>query len=254
MSSGHVDNARLRRAIVAFADDANQRTMLDVLRAALVGDLLLDVTGADLPEDESLAGADVPLTGGIGPDGKPAMLAFTSGDQVARMHPAGAPHRAVAQPAGAVLEIAQRHGVAWLSIDPGDDSVAIAKKDIAYALRHPRNDRLSRAIAAGERGGSREAIVEALQVDGPLLLAGELAEGQEREEHPRLRMTTRPDGRMSLLAFTSAPEIAARHPEDGVISTTTSTVLERLHRSTRFSSLVINPAGPWVEIRRDELT
>lgn len=249
------DNARLRRAIAAFGADASEQTMIEVLRASLVGQLLLDVTGADveLEDGRPKPGAELRLTGRVGPDGAPAMLAYTSDAEVARMHPGATQHRSLAQPAGAVLEMAKRQGAGWLYIDPADETVALGAKDLDFALRHPRNDRLSRAIGAGEAGGSRAAIVAALRADGPLLLAGELAEGQLRDEKPRLRMTKRPDGSMSLLAFTSAPEIAARNPQDGVIPTTTAAVLEQLRGSSTFASLVINPAGPWVEIMRDEL-
>lgn len=250
-----VDNARLRRAIAAFGADANDRTRLGVLRAALVGDLLLDITGSEveLVDGQPEPGTHVAVSSRIGPDGATAMLAFTSEAQLRRMHPEGASIRSLRQPAAAVLEMAKRQRAGWLFIDPADETVALSAQDVDYALRHPRNDRLSRAIEAGERGGSREAIVAALRGDGPLLLAGELREGQSREEKPRLRMTKRPDGSMSLLAFTSAPEIAARNAQDGVIATTTAQVLEQLRGSSTFASLVINPAGPWVEVRRDEL-
>lgn len=254
MIGNQLDNARLRRAIAAFGADSNERTMIEVLRAALVGDLLLDITGSALAlvDGQPEEGAAVSVSSNVGPDGAVALLAYTSEAELARMHP-GSAYESLRQPAAAVLEMVKRQGAGWLCLDPADATVALSAKDVDFALRHPRNDRLSRAVTAGERGGSRAAIVDALRADGPLLLAGELAEGQRRDEKPRLRMTKQPDGTMSLLAFTSAPEIAARNPQDGVIVTTTSKVLEQLRGSSTFASLVINPAGPWVEIKRDEL-
>lgn len=254
MSSELVDNARVRRAVAAFAADPKQATMIHVLRACLSGDLLLDATGSevDVRDGRMQTGAMIRISHHVGPDGKRALLAFTSNAEVARMHPDGARYQSIAQPAVAVLEMAKRQGAGWLYIDPAEKTAALSAADIDYALRHPRNDALSRAIAEGEAGGSRAAIVAAMRAPGSLLLAGKLAEGQGGDEAPRLKVSRRPDGSTALLAFTSAPEVAARNPADGIISTTTTKVLEQL-RSGKFASIVVNPGGPWVELTRVEL-
>ncbi|MCR8670577.1 SseB family protein [Agrococcus sp. HG114] len=250
-----VHNVRVRRAIEAFAADPQRRTMLDVVRACLTGQLLLDVTGSelDISEGKLHTGSKLRISSNVGPDGKRALLAFTSNDEIARMHPAGARYQSIAQPAPAVLELAKRQGAGWLYIDPAERTAALSAADIDYALRHPRNDRLSAAIADAEAGrGSRQAVISAFVADGPLLLAGQLAEGQRRDEKPQLRVTQRPDGSTALLAFTSAPEVAARDPKDGIVATTTTKVLEQL-QSGPFASIVINPAGPWIELSKTEL-
>ncbi|WP_306231441.1 SseB family protein [Agrococcus beijingensis] len=255
MNSELVDNARVRRAVAAFAADPRQATMIDVLRACLSGDLLLDATGSevDLKDGKMQTGAMIRISHHVGPDGKRALLAFTSNAEVARMHPDGVRYQSIAQPAVAVLEMAKRQGAGWLYIDPAEKSATLSAADIDYALRHPRNDKLSRAIAAGETGGgSRAAVVAAMREPGTLLLAGKLEEGQSRDQSPRLKVTKRPDGSTALLAFTSAPEVAARNAADGIISTTTTKVLEQL-KSGKFASIVVNPGGPWIELTRAEL-
>jgi hypothetical protein len=254
MDSELVDNARVRRAVAAFAADPKQATMIDVLRACLSGDLLLDATGSevDLKDGKMQTGAMIRISHHVGPDGKRALLAFTSNAEVARMHPDGARYQSIAQPAVAVMEMAKRQGAGWLYIDPAEKAAALSSADIDYALRHPRNDRLSRAIAAGETGGSRAAIIAAMREPGSLLLAGKLEEGQSPTASPRLKVAKRPDGSTALLAFTSAPEVAARNPADGIINTTTTKVIEQL-QSGKFASIVVNPGGPWVELTRAEL-
>lgn len=254
MSIDQVDNVRLRRAIAAFGADSNERTMIEVIRAALVGQLLLDATGSefDLREGKPQTGSTIRLSSSVGPDGRRAMLAFTCNDEIARMHPAGTQHQSIAQPAAGVFEMAKKQGAGWLYLDPADKTAALSSKDIDFALRHPRNDRLSGAIAAGEAGGSRETIVAALRADGPILLAGELRSRERRNEQPRLRMSEKPDGTRALLAFTSAPEVAARNPQDGIINTTTAKLRAQLRTSTLFSSIIVNPAGPFVEVSREE--
>ncbi|WP_083587303.1 SseB family protein [Agrococcus sp. Marseille-P2731] len=254
MSMDQVDNARLRRAITAFGADSSEQNMVEVIRAALVGELLLDATGSefDLRGGSAQSGSKIRIRSSVGPDGRRAMLAFTSNAEVARMHPEGTQHQSLARPAASVLEMAKKQGAGWLYLDPADKTVALSAKDIDFALRHLRNDRLSAAIAAGESGGSREAILEALRADGPILLAGEVRGGEQRTDQPRLRMSERADGTRALLVFTSAPEIAARNPQDGVISTTTKRLREQLRTSTLFAGLVVNPAGPFVEVTREE--
>ena len=253
--SERVDNVRVRAAIAAFAADPQRKAMLDVLRACLVGELLLDVTGSeiDLSDGRLHAGSMLRISSDVGLDGKRALRAFTSNAEVARMHPEGARYQSIAQPASAVLELAQRQGAGWLHIDPAEQTAILSAADIDYALRHPRNDRLSSAIADAEAGrGSRAEVITALAADGPLLLAGLLEEGQSRDDRPRLRVSKRADGGTALLAFTSAPEVAAREPRDGIIPTTTTKVLEQLQLGP-FSSIVLNAAGPWIEISRAEL-
>lgn len=254
MSIDQVDNARLRHAIAAFAADPVEQRMVDVLRAALVGELLLDATRSefDLREGKPQAGSTIRLSSGVGPDGRRALLAFTSNAEIARMHPDGMQHQSLAQPAAVVLEMAKKQGAGWLFLDAADKKVALSSKDIDFALRHLRNDRVGAAIAATEAGGPRQAVVDALRVDGPILLAGELRSGEGNEEQPRLRMLGRPDGSRALLVFTSSPEIAARHPQDAVISTTTAKLRAQLRTSTLFSALVVNPAGPSAEVSRKE--
>ncbi|WP_347754678.1 SseB family protein [Agrococcus sp. ProA11] len=254
MSIDQVDNARLRQAIADFATEPIERRMVDVLRAALVGELLLDATRSefDLREGKPQTGSTIRLSSGVGPDGRRAMLAFTSNAEIARMHPEGTQHQSLAQPAAGVLEMAKKQGAGWLFLDPADKKVALSSKDIDFALRHHRNDRISAAIAATDAGGPRQAVVDALRIDGPILLAGEMQSGEEAEGQPRLRMLGRPNGSRALLVFTSAPEIAARHPQDTVISTTTAKLRAQLRTSSLFSALVVNPAGPSAEVSREE--
>jgi len=250
-----VDNDRVRRAVAAFAAEPKHETMLDVLRACLTGELLLDVTGSELNISEGRlhTGSKLRINQRVGPDGQRALLAFTSNDEIARIHPEGTRYQSIGQPAAAVLELARRQGAAWLYIDPAEETAALSAADIDFALRHPRNDRLSAAIAAVDAGTApRAEAITALVAEGPLLLAGQRAEGQGADEPPQLRVTRRDDGSMALLAFTSAPEVLARDPQDGIVTTTTTHVLEQLQQGP-FASIVINPAGPWIELRREEL-
>lgn len=250
-----VDNGRVRRAVAAFAADRSQETMIDMLRACLTGELLLDVTGSelDISDGRLHTGSKLRINQRVGPDGQRALLAFTSNAEIARIHPEGTQYQSIAQPAAAVLELAQRQGAAWLYIDPAEKTAALSAADIDFALRHPRNDRLSAAIAAADAGtGSRAEVITALVAEGPLLLAGQPAEGQGSDAPPQLRVTRRDDGSTALVAYTSAPELTARDLRDGIVTTTTTHVLEQLQQGP-FAAIVINPAGPWIELRREEL-
>lgn len=229
---------------------------MHVLRAALAGELLLDATGSDIEVKDGRMQERLRIRIGstVGPDGKRALLAFTSNAEIARMHPEGTRVQSIAQPASAVLDMAKRQGAGWLYIDPAETTAALSSADIDFALRHPRNEPLQRIIAAADAGAATRAeVVAALRVEGPLLLAGALEGDQMHEGKPQLRVSRRPDGSVALLAYTSAPEVAAREGRDGVIPATTTKVLRMLRDSSTLSSLVINPAGPWVELTAEEL-
>ena len=80
-----VDNTALRTAVAAFAAQPDQQSYTNVLRNALQGELLLDVTGSPVETDESGAisvGSTLRFASGKGPDDAPAIFAFTSQAEV----------------------------------------------------------------------------------------------------------------------------------------------------------------------------
>ena len=237
-----VDNTRVRGAVEAFAADPNQRTSLDVLRACLLDDLLMDATGSQLQftDDGRIAeGSMIAFSGGTGPDGRGALFAFTSQREIARMHPPGTETRSFAQPAvGVLAQAAGDENTGWLYLDPVGPTCALATKEIAFALGFPRNDAVRRAL---EPNTPREELLAAVRAEGKLLMGLDTAADPDR---PMPRLTRAPDGGTALVVGTSSVEIAAAHPDDAVVVTSTHEVSAQL-RARGWSGLLINPAGPW---------
>jgi hypothetical protein len=261
MTQSHdlVDNIGVRRAVRAFAANPGQHTMIEVLRTALSGELLLDVTGSDLlvGDDRVEAGSALRIRTGIGPDGGRALLAFTRNDEIAKSYPEGTHFESLGTPATGVLQLAKDNRDAWLYLDPAGPTCALSASDIDLALRIPRNDPLKKALAHLEAGRiGRAAVLEILRADGPLLIAADGASAPtgtlDRPATVSLRATTLPNGSAALLAYTSGPEIAARDTSDAIVTRSTGEVLEMV-RDNGYGGLLINPAGPWIAFSAAEL-
>lgn len=243
-----VDNVTLRAAVAEFAGKSEQSTYLEVIRALLQGDLLLDATGSKLAmsDDGSTIqkGSTFAFHEGTGPDGQRALFAFTRQQEIARMHP-DAPDavQSLAQPAPATLEFAASQGYSWLYIDPAGPTCGIQLSDAGFVLRNPRNDAVKAAIAAG----GRDAVLDALASGGILFYAvNEMPEGLE------VRTSTGPDGGAVRLAFTSPAEVAVRSVGDAFAAIDIVRIVDDALEPP-FVGLVINPAGPWIALRHDEL-
>ena len=251
MSSGSlVDNVAVRSAVEEFAAEPAAHTMLEVLRQCLHGELLLDATGSGFDPDGQLpVGASLTLASAQAPDGSPALLAFTSNEQVQRIHP-GEQIQTLVQAGADVLALAHKRDGSWLYIDPGGPTCALAPGDLDFALRVPRNDKLHAAIAAVTDDPSRRPeLLDALRTEGTLLLASATDPSAGDVE---LRRGALPDGEPALFAYTSGPEIAVGHLSDTIVMRTTTDVLAYLRTST-YQALVLNPAGPSVVLSRTEL-
>lgn len=115
-------------------------------------------------------------------------------------------------------------------------------------MRNPNNETLKKALADFSDGLiDRQAVLQVLRQDGPLLLgADDSVAGKVG-----IRVLEHDEG-LSLLAFTSAPEVVAYNPADAVMALTTHQVLGRL-REQGHRGIVINPARPHIAFSITEL-
>lgn len=253
MSAPLVDNQSVRAAVAAFAERPAAETVVEVLRQCLQGELLLDITGSSIQGDASTitAGSTIRVNEVTGPDGNRALAAFTSNDELRRAQPPGTDVLSLGQPAAGVLEFARQQGYPWLYLNPAGPSCVLSASDIDFALRIPRNDAVKKAIP-----GPREGLLVALRQDGPLHLAAASGSAEpgviEQAQPVQVRTSTDPAGQPMLLAFTSGPEVSARHLDDLVVRHTTADVL-RMAREGGYAGLVLNPAGPYAVLPRAEL-
>lgn len=258
-----VDNASLRAAVEAFATKPDQSTYLDVVRGCLQGRLLLDSTGSDRPTVEAdgsysfPAGATLQFAGGTGPDGRPALFAFTSQQQINRMHPDELSSvQALVQPAAGALQLASTQRYGWLYIDPAGPTCAISNRDAAFALREGRNDAVKSALEITDPRVRKVAVLDALAKNGPLLLAVDTdsvpASGVSDDTAISIRESVDSDGHPVLLAFTSGPEVSARNIADSFATKTAAQIIRDAVQAP-YRGLVINPGGPWIGLSVDDL-
>ncbi|OBH87225.1 hypothetical protein A5681_13780 [Mycobacterium scrofulaceum] len=244
-----VDHVVLRRAVAAFAAQPNQRGALEVLRSCMYGEVLLDVTGSDALSDKPFAaGSQLQIRGGTGPNGGSALFCYTRNEEIARLHPPGAPTQSLVQPAIGALELARSHGYAWLYIDPAGPTCALSAPEIDFALRNGNNQRLKQVLADHNDGKvDRQSVLKVLRDNGPMVLAADDSRGGVG-----IRTTTHPDGTTSIFSFTSAPEVLAFNPADAALSLTIERVVN-MAREQGHSGIVINPAGPYIWFALTEL-
>ena len=247
-----VDNVPLRRAIAAFADSGEQSSYLEVVRNILHGELLFDTTGSEIAmtEDGSslTQGSTFGFRSGTGPDGERALLAFTRQEEVLRMHEdAPAAVQTLAQPAASTLEFATEHGYAWLYLDPAGPTCGVKLADVEFILKTIRNDTVKAALDTVGPTWMKDAVIDALSLGGQLLYAvNETADGTQ------VRTTVNPEGQAVAIAFTSAVEVVVRSATDAWTAIDISRIIsDALGHS--LAGLVINPAGPYVELNRDDL-
>jgi hypothetical protein len=241
-----VDHTALRHAVGQFASQPGPRGALNVLRECMYGELLLDITGSDAPTDGAFApGSRLQIRTGTGPDGESALFAFTRNTEIGRLHPPGTPTQSLATPAVGALELARQQEHAWLYLDPAGPTCALSAAEIDFALRNPNHTALKEALARHAAGDTDRATVAALlRPDSPLLAAV--------FDSSRIRTLTHPDGTTSVCAFTSAPEVLAFSPADAAAALTTEQVLDTARRGGH-SGIVINPAGPSIQLSLHEI-
>ncbi|MGV0788392.1 SseB family protein [Mycolicibacterium sp. XJ2] len=234
-----------------FAAQPNQRTSLDVLRSCMYGELLFDITGSDEPQDGSFgAGSELQFRGGTGPDGGRALYVFTRQEEISRLYPPDTRTQSMVTPATGALSFARSRQDAWLYIDPAGPTCALSAADIDFALRNPNNEPLKTALAALDAGDAdRQDVLQVLLTEGPLLLG---ADGNSVPGKTLIRSMTLRDGSTALVGFTSAPEVAAHNPFDGVGDFTTLRVLDMV-RKNGHGGIVVNPAGPSIAFSAAEI-
>ena len=244
-----VDNSALRTAVAAFAAQPDQQSYTNVLRSALQGELLLDVTGSPVETDASgslAVGSTLRFASGKGPDDAPAIFAFTSQAEVLKAHPddPGAV-QALGQPSLGLLDFAMSQGFGWVYIDPFGATCGLTASDLKYVLGSQRNDAAKAALSLRGEDERRAALTDALALGGVLVLAVD-------ESGERVRTATDPDGGDFALGFTSNAEVAAQYPGDLFRTVSVANVVDNVLGGD-YAGLVVNQAGPSLVLTRDEL-
>lgn len=248
-----VRNERLAEGLAMWGRQKDRRTLSEVLRRAVIGQLLLDITDSEFADPAAgfQAGDRMAIASQTDNAGKRLLLAFTDSREITLYR--GRPGISLVQPAAAVLAQAARdfEGVA---IDPRSENACIV-----YA------DEIRQNLADDPEAVGRlaEVIVER-SLPFPAFLA-ELARTPvfvpftaERDEAGKetgaalVMSLTGPDGSSYAVAGTSPAELWAWAPEAGAQRTSLARVAGSVLRNG-LPGAYVNPAGPPVFVPAEAL-
>lgn len=246
-----VQNARVQEALEAWAERKDPQTHSDVLRRAVTGQLLLDITHSEFADDENpmQEGDRLIVTSVTDDDGKDLLLVFTDNPRLEAFVSEGTA-RSLAQPAAATLAQAAEHhdGIA---IDAGTPGAFIAYGDeIQRAFGDSMADaaRLAEAIV----DGSAEQASFIAQLRESVVYVGGIPVTDDDGDTVgyNIASATRPDGAVLHAVFTAPAELWAWEPS----AVAQPTTIDRIVQSARedgMAGLVINPVGPAAEVSLD---
>lgn len=237
-----VRNDRVREALATWAERKDALTFADVLRRAVSGELLLDVTDSRLADpDRGFQQGDTLAIASIRDNaGADLLVAFTGHDELQRMRQDAG--RSLVQPAAAVLAQALRdhQGIVVDGRSPGA-FIAYAEEIRAHLTDDPEtvvrltDVTVARTLPFGQ-------YVEAL-ADGPLFapVDPDVADGSAGPA------ATGPDGGAYTVVGTSPAEVWAWRPGGEVRRVAFADVAAATRAAGR-AGVVVNPARPAVVV------
>lgn len=243
-----VHHTRLQEALDVWAERKDAQTHSDVLRRAMAGELLLDITASTFadPDNPMQKGDTLAIASVRDSNGKDLLLAFTDNDRLRAYVGAESP-RSLGQPAAGTLEDATgRHE--GIAIDAGTPGAFIAyAEEITRALGANPADATRLASALVQRDVPLDRFLVMLR-EAVVYVGGIPVPGENGEVAGyNIATATRPDGGVLHAVFTSPAELWAWHP--GAMAQPTT--LDRIVASARqdgMAGLVVNPMGPAAEL------
>ncbi|WP_168217023.1 SseB family protein [Cellulomonas sp. Y8] len=243
-----VRHDRVREALGTWAERKDARTFADVLRRAVSGELLLDVTDSRLadPARGFQQGDTLAIASTRDNAGADLLVAFTGHDELQRMRQAAG--RSLVQPAAAVLAQAVRdhQGIVIDGRAPGA-FIAYAAEIRQHLTEEPEAvARLTEATTT--RSLPFAQYVEALAA-GPLFVpvAAGAEDGSDGSDGPAGPAATGPDGGAYTVVGTSPAEVWAWRPGGEVRRVGLGEVAAATLAAAR-AGIVVNPAGPPVVV------
>ncbi|MGX6397481.1 SseB family protein [Rothia kristinae] len=214
--TGPAQNPDLLRALEHYGRRPEHRTQLNVLRALMGGQALLDVSGSDFqpgPRGEQIGpGSTLRLQTVQGPDGANLLAVFAAEDTARALHAAGGTgttFRTQARPGAQILrQMLEETPCDGVVVEPnGRASCRLDRALIAEALAAPHLDAAKEALL--EESMPR-LLGSLIAPDARLLIA---LDGPGEDAYPLYVQTEDGSTPETMLLFTSAPEAAAIDPE-----------------------------------------
>jgi len=238
-----IRNTRVQEGLDVWATTKDTRTFSDVLRRAVAGELLLDISTSQIADRATFPqpGDRMAIASQVDGAGKRLLLAYTDNERLAARTPESP--MSLGQPAHAVLEQAMRD-YEGLAIDAGHPGMFIAYAD---EIRRGLGDepaaaaRLARDLVHRDRPF---ADFLAGLVLAPLYIPVQAHLDEAGAPVGLSVLTARNlDGQTLSAAFTSPSEVWAWAPEVEARPTRLQN-LARVALQDGHAGVIINPAGP----------
>lgn len=250
-SEGH-RNDRLAEGLALWAQRKDHQTFSEVLRRAVMGELLLDITDSTFadPEVGFQPGDRIAITSQRDNAGKNLLVAFTAQEHLNRFR--GRPGIALVQPAAATLAQALRD-YEGIVIDGRSEGSFIAYTEELgrYLAGEPEAaGRLSELTAFRSMPPEEYiAVLAQANVYIPYDIEHDESGGQSGVSVPS---ATAPEGGSYAVMGSSPAEIWAWSPGSNAQRTTLAQVV-RVARREGQAGVVVNPAGPLISLPIDWL-
>jgi hypothetical protein len=248
---GMTDNVLLRDAIAALPEEADGTQVVGVARQLLQGDLFLRVRGdarALLAE-----GKELPLAVASIED-SPFVLVFSGGAalQAAVRLDGEVESTAMSQAAQVVLRsvVSGPYGGIILDHASRQSPIVLPRELIERALDEGDDDFAVKTLLAAERTPETAGQIVAVLPKAPLWLAANRAsEGDEWG----LAESRTPSGERYLEVFSHPLEVLAMGRGDQPMPIRADQLASGMKGDDGLTGIVIDPAGPWIQLTRDDM-
>lgn len=244
------DNALLRAALAELKGEPSSEQVLGIARQLLQGHLFLRVKG----DARALlaAGEDLPLMVATQGD-QQFVMAFSGGEalQASVREDGDTDTSAMGQPVSAVLRHVLAGPYAGLVLDHSSAParLVLPRALIEKALADTSPDLTVKTLLASVRTDATPALLVAALADAPLwIAANQGADGQLGVAEAHMS-----DGERLLELFSHPLEVFALGRKDQPVPVTAVTLAKALARDAGIAGVLLDPAGPWIRLSRDDL-
>ncbi|KQZ86118.1 hypothetical protein ASD56_07610 [Microbacterium sp. Root166] len=244
------DNVLVRAALANVGESAPPQALLDVARQMLQGHLFLRVKG----DARTLLaeGKDLPL-GMVTLGERRFTVAYSSGAalQAAIRADGDVETSAMGQPVLSVIRHVLGGGFDGLIIDQSSAPArAVLPAELLKRMVDKIDEQLTiKTLLAGERTAeTAPAVVKALATAPLWIAVGKLADGR-----PGIAEGRSKEGERFLEVFSHPLEVAVLGRPDQAAPLTAAQLAGAIASDEGLSGIVIDPAGPWIRLSREDL-
>lgn len=249
---GLADNVLLEDALAALGDDPEAHELIGVARQLFQGLVYLRVQGN--AEEVMARGDNLPLAIANRDDGE-FLLVFSGGKGISTAVQQDGQHEssAMGQTGPAVLEYVLAGSFAGIIIDHGSAPASVvlprALLEQAYTERDPNGT--IKALLSGPRTPEVRSQVAHALAAAPVWVA---ANRESENDEWGIAQSHSPSGERILELFTHPLEVVAVGRGDQPAQLSAPQLADILATDEGLAGVVIDPAGPWMLLSRDEIS